>query len=139
MKIGIIGIGKLGLCFGLNLKKAGHEVYGVDKDSEYIEKLKQGTFNSTEDYVNEYLTKYGFNYSVNIGSDEMVTINQLADIAMEIAGKKLFKKHIDGPLGVRGRNSDNKLFKEKMGWVSDKKLFDGMVETYKWINKQVKK
>ena len=66
MKIGIIGIGKLGLCFGLNLQKAGHEVYGVDKNSEYIEKLKQGSFNSPEDYVNEYLTKYGFNYSTNI-------------------------------------------------------------------------
>ena len=66
MKIGIIGIGKLGLCFGLNLKKAGHEVYGVDNNIEYVEKLKLGTFNSTEDYVNEYLTKYGFNYSINI-------------------------------------------------------------------------
>ena len=66
MKIGIIGIGKLGLCFGLNLKKAGHQVYGVDKNSEYIEKLKQGSFNSKEDYVNEYLTKYGFKYSTNI-------------------------------------------------------------------------
>lgn len=66
MKIGIIGIGKLGLCFGLNLKKAGHQVYGVDKDIEYVEKLKLGTFNITEDYVNEYLIKYGFNYSTYI-------------------------------------------------------------------------
>ena len=86
---------------------------------------------------------------VNIGSDEMVTINDLAQMAIDISGKNLKIINIQGedfvnkygfpcPVGVRGRNSDNKLFKEKMGWVSDKKLLDGMVETYKWINKQVK-
>ena len=53
---------------------------------------------------------------VNIGSEEMVTINQLAKMVMDIAGKKLSLKHIDGPLGVRGRKSDNKLIKEKLNW-----------------------
>lgn len=76
---------------------------------------------------------------VNIGSEEMVTINQLAEIAMEIAGKKLTIKHIDGPLGVRGRNSDNKLIKEKLGWEPTQKLKDGLAVTYKWISEQLEK
>jgi nucleoside-diphosphate-sugar epimerase len=59
---------------------------------------------------------------VNIGSEEMVTINQLADIAMKIAGKQLKLKHIKGPLGVRGRSSDNKLIKQKLGWEPHTKL-----------------
>ena len=66
MKIGIIGIGKLGLCFGLNLKKAGHDVYGVDNNSEYVELLNKESFVSSEEYVNEYLQKYKFNYSTDI-------------------------------------------------------------------------
>lgn len=74
---------------------------------------------------------------VNIGSDEMVSINQLADMVMEIAGKKLDKKHIDGPLGVRGRSSDNRLIKEKLGWAPSMKLEDGLKKTYEWINQQV--
>jgi len=74
---------------------------------------------------------------VNIGSEEMVTINQLAEMAMDIAGKKLAIKHIPGPLGVRGRNSDNNLINEKLGWKPSKSLKDGMVKTYNWIEKQV--
>ena len=57
-----------------------------------------------------------FKDPVNIGSEEMVTINQLAEMIIEIAGKKLKIRHIPGPLGVRGRNSDNRLIKEKLGW-----------------------
>jgi len=75
---------------------------------------------------------------VNIGSEEMVTINQLAEMAMDIAGKKLTIKHIPGPLGVRGRNSDNNLINEKLGWKPSKSLKDGMVKTYKWIEQQIK-
>jgi nucleoside-diphosphate-sugar epimerase len=75
---------------------------------------------------------------VNIGSEEMVTINQLAEMAMNIAGKKLAIKHIPGPLGVRGRNSDNNLIEEKIGWKPSKPLKDGMIKTYKWIEQQVK-
>ncbi|MDO8589708.1 MAG: NAD-dependent epimerase/dehydratase family protein [bacterium] len=77
-----------------------------------------------------------FTGPVNIGSDEMVTINGLAEMVMEIAGKKLSIKHIEGPLGVRGRNSDNKLIKEKLSWAPSQKLQIGLAETYRWIDKQ---
>ncbi len=79
-----------------------------------------------------------FTGPVNIGSEEMVTINQLAEIAMGIAGKKLTIKHIDGPLGVRGRNSDNKLIKEKLGWAPSQPLNTGLTKTYEWIQQQLK-
>jgi len=74
---------------------------------------------------------------VNIGSDEMVTINQLAEMAMKIAGKKLTIKHIPGPLGVRGRNSDNRLIREKLGWAPSQPLEAGLAKTYHWIQAQV--
>ena len=74
---------------------------------------------------------------VNIGSEEMVTINHLAKLIMQIAGKKLTIKHIDGPLGVRGRNSDNKLIREKLDWEPTQPLKVGLETTYKWINAQV--
>jgi nucleoside-diphosphate-sugar epimerase len=74
---------------------------------------------------------------LNIGSDEMVTIDQLADMAMEIAGKKRTKKHIEGPLGVRGRNSDNRLIEEKLGWRPSRPLREGLEKTYRWIAAQV--
>ena len=74
---------------------------------------------------------------VNIGSDEMVTINKLAEITMEIAKKPLTINNIPGPLGVRGRNSDNKLIKEKLDWHPTKKLSDGISKTYNWISEQV--
>ncbi len=74
---------------------------------------------------------------VNIGSEEMVTINQLAEMTMEIAEKKLTLKHIPGPLGVRGRNSDNNLIEKKLGWKPHFGLKDGMAITYTWVNKQV--
>jgi len=76
---------------------------------------------------------------VNIGSEEMVSINQLAEMAMDIAGKKQSIKHISGPLGVRGRNSDNRLIKEKLGWEPNWPLRKGMEITYKWIAEQVAK
>jgi GDP-D-mannose 3',5'-epimerase len=75
---------------------------------------------------------------VNIGSEEMVTINELVSIAAKIAGKKITVEHIPGPLGVRGRNSDNKLIKEKLGWNYTMTLEDGLRLTYNWINAQVK-
>lgn len=85
---------------------------------------------------------------VNIGSEEMVTINQLAQMAIDISGKKIKINNIEGddfiskygfkcPVGVRGRNSDNKLYKAKVGWEVSKPLFEGMKETFVWINKQV--
>lgn len=85
------------------------------------------------------LMKSDFIDPVNIGSEEMVTINQLAEMAMDIADKKLSIKHILGPLGVRGRNSDNRLIKEKLGWEPNWPLRKGMEITFKWIAGQVEK
>ena len=84
---------------------------------------------------------------VNIGSEEMVTINELANIAINCSGKDIIINNIQGqdfidkygfpcPVGVRGRNSDNKSFKEKMGWEPSQSLVEGMKETFKWINTQ---
>lgn len=78
-----------------------------------------------------------FTGPVNIGSDEMVTINQLAEMAMEIAGKNLTINHIPGPLGVRGRNSDNRLIEQKLGWRPSWPLKKGLKITYDWISEQV--
>ncbi len=74
---------------------------------------------------------------INIGSDEMVSINQLAKMTMRIAGKRQKIKHIAGPLGVRGRNSDNNLIFEKLHWKPNIPLIEGMTKTYKWIENQV--
>lgn len=78
-----------------------------------------------------------FEGPANIGSEEMVSINQLAEMVMAIAGKKLSINHIPGPLGVRGRNSDNKLFAKRLGWKPSKPLEEGLRKTYPWIEEQV--
>ena len=83
------------------------------------------------------LMRSDFEGPVNIGSEEMVTINQLAQYAIDISGKNITIKNIDGPTGVRGRNSDNKLIQEKLGWVPNYPLIVGIENTFKWINKQV--
>jgi nucleoside-diphosphate-sugar epimerase len=83
------------------------------------------------------LVESEFTGPVNIGSEEMVSINQLADMVMQIAGKKLTIKHISGPLGVRGRNSDNHLIAEKLGWKPSRPLREGLEKTYCWIQEQV--
>jgi nucleoside-diphosphate-sugar epimerase len=75
---------------------------------------------------------------VNIGSDEMISINGLAEMAMTIAGKKLTINHIPGPTGVRGRNSDNHLIHEKLGWRPSRPLLEGMERTYAWVEQQVR-
>ena len=74
---------------------------------------------------------------VNIGSEEMVTINQLVEIAAEVAEKKVSKNHIDGPLGVRGRNSNNDLIREKLDWDYQITLKEGIRYTYYWIREQI--
>ena len=77
---------------------------------------------------------------LNIGSDELVTINELADIAMALAGKSLKKEYeLDKPQGVRGRNSDNTLIKQVLGWAPSISLREGMAKTYPWIAEQVEK
>ena len=75
---------------------------------------------------------------VNLGSDELISINDLAKMAMEIAGKRLSIKHIEGPLGVRGRRSDNSYIESVLGWKPCTKLIDGIRITYQWIEEQVK-
>ena len=75
---------------------------------------------------------------VNIGSDEMVSLNELAEMVMKIAKKKVKIKHISGPLGVRGRTSDNTLIKKKLQWKPTQKLEKGMALTYAWIKEQLK-
>jgi nucleoside-diphosphate-sugar epimerase len=74
-----------------------------------------------------------FQGPVNIGSDEMVTINQLVDIACLVGNRELRKNHIEGPLGVKGRNSDNNLIQEKLGWSPNYPLEKGIEKTYLWI------
>jgi nucleoside-diphosphate-sugar epimerase len=74
---------------------------------------------------------------VNIGSDEMVTINDMVNNVINISGKMVHVKHIDGPIGVRGRNSDNNLIKEKLNWSPTQPLYDGLIKTYKWINSKI--
>ena len=76
---------------------------------------------------------------VNIGSEEMVTINQLVDTAAKVAGKKVSKNHIDGPLGVRGRNSNNDLIRKELGWDYSQILEEGIRKTYEWIKEQINK
>jgi nucleoside-diphosphate-sugar epimerase len=82
------------------------------------------------------LVESDFTGPVNIGSEEMVTINQLAELVMDIAGKKLTLRHIKGPLGVRGRNSDNRLIGDKLGWKPSRPLREGLEKTYAWISEQ---
>lgn len=96
----------------------------------YIDECLEGTVR---------LMRSEFTGPVNIGSEEMVTINQLAEMIMDIAGKRLGIRHIPGPLGVRGRNSDNRLIKEKLGWAPSMPLAEGLRITYAWIKEQVDK
>lgn len=96
----------------------------------YIDECIEGTIR---------LMRSDFIGPVNIGSEEMITINNLAKIIMGIAGKSLKIKSIEGPVGVRGRNSDNKLIFEKLNWKPTDPLEDGLRKTYKWISEQVQK
>lgn len=109
------------------------EIWGDGKQTRsflYIDECLEGV---------RRLMESDFSGPVNIGSEEMITINQLAEMVMEIAGKKLAIRHIKGPLGVRGRNSDNRLIQEKLGWRPSKPLRDGMAKTYAWVSEQVAK
>ena len=82
------------------------------------------------------LVQSDFTGPVNIGSEEMVSINQLVDIAAKVADKEVEKNHIDGPLGVRGRNSNNDLIREKLDWDYSMTLEEGIKKTYDWINEE---
>lgn len=108
------------------------EIWGDGKQTRsflYIDECLEGVLR---------LMRSKFSGPVNIGSEEMVTINQLAKIVIDISEKNLRIKNITGPTGVRGRNSDNKLIREKLGWEPNMKLEDGLKITYAWIAEQVK-
>jgi nucleoside-diphosphate-sugar epimerase len=79
-----------------------------------------------------------FQGPVNIGSEEMVTINEMAEMIMGLAGKKLTIKHIEGPTGVRGRNSDNALIRKELNWEPKMRLKAGLSQTFSWIDSQVR-
>ena len=126
---------------------------------EYIEVWGDGQQTRSFLYIDDcleailrFMRQEEFYGPVNIGSEEMVTINQLAEIALKIANKnkRSYIKNSSGnefqtkygfkcPVGVRGRNSDNKLYKEKMEWEPTQPLYEGMEKTFEWINKQVNK
>ena len=95
----------------------------------YIDECVEGTTR---------LLRSGFEGPVNIGSEEMVSINQLVDIVADIAGKDIRKNNIPGPVGVRGRNSDNRLIEQKLGWKPSQPLVKGLEKTYAWIEQRVR-
>ena len=108
------------------------EIWGDGKQTRsflYVDECLEGTIR---------LTRSDWTGPVNIGSEEMVTINGLADMIMDVAGKKVSFHHIPGPEGVRGRNSDNRLIGDKLGWKPSRPLVEGITKTYGWIEKQVR-
>ena len=115
------------------------------KGLDYIEIWGDGKQTRTFLYIDECLEgtvrlmRSDWTGPVNIGSEEMVTINQLAEMIMEIAGVKLKIKHVPGPQGVRGRKSDNRLIFRKLGWKPSMPLRKGLEITYRWIEEQVRK
>jgi GDP-D-mannose 3',5'-epimerase len=109
------------------------EIWGDGKQTRsflYVDECVEGV---------RRLMESDFDGPVNIGSDEMVTINRLAELIMDVAGKRLRIRHIPGPLGVRGRNSDNKLIRERLGWSPSGSLRNGLNTTYAWIAEQVER
>lgn len=115
------------------------------KDGDSIEVWGDGKQTRSFLYIDECieaiirLMDSNFTGPVNIGSEEMISINDFANMAISISGKNLTIKNIPGPTGVRGRNSDNKLLKEKLNWEPTMALVEGMKLTFDWINSQVKK
>jgi GDP-D-mannose 3',5'-epimerase len=108
------------------------EIWGDGKQTRsfmYIDDCTKGTQMIAESDIHEPL---------NLGSDELVTINQLVDIAEEIAGVKLKRNYkLDAPKGVNGRNSDNTLIQQKLNWAPSIKLRDGLARTYAWIEEEM--
>ena len=108
------------------------EIWGDGKQTRsflYIDECIEATI--------QLMKSANFIGPVNIGSEEMVTINQLVEITSEIAGKKITISHIDGPLGVRGRNSNNDLIRKELNWDYKMTLKEGIGITYEWISEQV--
>jgi GDP-D-mannose 3', 5'-epimerase len=107
------------------------EIWGDGKQTRsflYIDECLEGTLR---------LMRSSFTGPVNIGSDELVTIDRLVDIVAGIAEKSVRKRYIDGPVGVRGRKSDNHLIRQKLGWAPSTALVSGLRPTYEWIRTRV--
>lgn len=107
------------------------EIWGDGEQTRsflYIDECVEGTIR---------LMRSDWTGPVNIGSEEMVSINDFAGMICEIADKDLELRHVDGPTGVRGRNSDNRLIEEKLGWKPGDPLIEGLRKTYDWIEKEV--
>jgi GDP-D-mannose 3', 5'-epimerase len=121
------------ICRKVAMARSGDEieVWGDGEQTRsflYVDECVEGTVR---------LLRSIFTSPVNIGSEEMITINQLVDLVADIAGKQIAIKHILGPQGVRGRNSDNRLIREKLGWAPSQPLRAGLEKTYGWIEQQV--
>ena len=120
------------ICRKVALAKNGEdiEIWGDGLQTRsflYVDECIEGTLR---------LTRSQFEGPVNIGSEEMVSINQLVDLVADIAGKSIVKRHIEGPTGVRGRNSDNTLIEARLGWKPTQNLTKGLETTYEWIERQ---
>ena|SRR5271165_3442412 len=121
------------ICRKIAMARSGDqiEIWGDGKQTRsflYIDECLEGMVR---------LTRSRFEGPVNIGSEEMVTINQLVDIVADIAGKRITKRYVSGPQGVRGRNSDNRLITDKLDWSPSRPLREGLEVTYGWIERQV--
>jgi len=107
------------------------EIWGDGQQTRsflYIDECIEGTIRLMEsDFIGP----------VNIGSEHMISINDLANYIIDISGKEIYLKHIDGPQGVRGRNSHNKFIEEKLCWKPSQSLYGGLIKTYEWIKKMV--
>jgi nucleoside-diphosphate-sugar epimerase len=122
------------ICRKVAMARSGDavEIWGDGEQTRsflYIDECLEGTLR---------LARSDFAGPVNIGSEEMVTINQTVDLIADIAGKRIMKTHIAGPEGVRGRNSDNRLIRAKLGWEPTARLRDGLEATYRWVEEQVR-
>jgi nucleoside-diphosphate-sugar epimerase len=122
------------ICRKVAMAKSGDsiEIWGDGRQTRsflYIDECLEGTVR---------LLRSDFAGPLNIGSEERITINQLVDLVADIADKRIRKEYIAGPQGVRGRNSDNRLIREKLGWAPTSSLRRGLEETYAWIEHQVR-
>ncbi len=115
------------------------------KDGEEIEIWGDGAQTRSFLYIDECLEgvirlmRSDFAGPVNIGSEEMISIDGLAHLVMRVAGKRLSLRHVPGPTGVRGRRSDNRLIQARLGWAPSETLEAGIRKTYRWIESQVRK
>jgi GDP-D-mannose 3', 5'-epimerase len=121
------------ICRKIAMVRSGDEieVWGDGEQTRsflYIDECVEGTVR---------LLRSSFAGPVNIGSEEMVTINQLVELIADIAGKRIERKHVPGPQGVRGRNSDNTLIRQQLHWHPVQTLRAGLEATYRWVEQQV--